>query len=143
MTLDPTTFTDEELDAIGCNGCGSKGGWFKVPNFCWAADCKVHDAGYWIGGGKTNRWCADLDFLDAMNSRCDDFSHGREHHLMAWAYFKAVRIFGKTKFHGAWVNRRFKWQTKLFGQKHIYTNIKRTRADLDRAVEEFRQQEAK
>lgn len=140
--LDPAAMTGEELDAIGANGCGSKGGWPKVPDHCWAIDCCTHDVAYWIGGAKADRKQADEDFLDAMLLRCDHMGHGRGHSIWSWAYFKAVRLCGKTKFHGAWVDRRFKWMTKLLGQKHIYTGIKRTRADLDAAVELHRQQEA-
>ena len=120
MSLDPATFTAEEFDAIEANGCGGKGGWVKVPDHVWADDCNAHDAAYWIGGSRKDRKQADADFYDATLTRCDDAGHDWYHRLWSWSYFRAVRIFGGQYFH---------------------SGTQRTRADLDRAVAEYKEAE--
>jgi hypothetical protein len=134
MTLDPTTFSDEELDATDCNGCGPKWGWLHIPNYAFGNACYDHDAGYWIGGTKVDRKRIDAKFFKAMLAAAK---------LQVWYY----------RIHLECVARRWYWLVrmggggiKVFGKTLVkpcfHQGEPRTRADLDRAVEEYRQQEA-
>lgn len=101
-----------------CNGCGAKGGWLKVPDFFFEADCDHHDFHYWRGGTWAERKKADRQFLAHM---LRDAKYGAWHSrfstasictrlvdptrprpvlqrlgysLLAYAYYLAVRAFG-------------------------------------------------
>lgn len=142
--LQADMFTREELNAIGANGCGSKSGWPKVPNFCWEVDCNNHDGGYWIGGddvqrnrlGKLinlDRRDRDDEMFAAMLMRNKSQPWYKQPHLGFFArrYYWAVRSFG------AGLN--------VFGKVLItnkfHNGPKRTRAELDMAVNKFNRQE--
>lgn len=117
--INPSDMTDEELDAIGANQCGSKGGWFKVPDYAFGDACDHHDAAYWIGGGKGERKDADLDFLDAMLEAAK---------RQVWYY----------RIHLECASRRYYWAVRAFGAKHFKHGNPKTRADLDMAVTSYR-----
>lgn len=111
-------FTDEELAAIGANGCGAKKGWFRPPDYCFGTACDHHDAAYWIGGDKDDRKDADLDFLEAMLKAAK---------VQVW-YYRA---------HLEFAARRYYLAVRLFGGKYWHWGESRTRADLDAAVAAF------
>ena len=113
---------DEELKAIGANGCGSKGGWIKIPNYSFGHACDHHDAAYWIGGDWMARWCADCDFLAAMLETAKD---------QVWYY----------RIHLEFAARRYYWAVRWFGEKHFNHGEPRTREDVDAAVVEMHRQE--
>ena len=50
--------TQEQKEKI-CNGCGSKGGFIKPPNFIFKASCNHHDFNYWRGNTKELKKKAD------------------------------------------------------------------------------------
>ena len=91
--------TQLEIKVI-CNGCGSKGGWFKPPDYRFRASCDHHDFNWWLGGNDLDRELADDKFLremlhDATFDRC-----GRRRPAWrrwwykgaAYRYYYAVRI---------------------------------------------------
>ena len=84
-----------------CNGCGSKGGIVKPPNFLFLASCDIHDFYYWRGGVETDRSKADTDFykyikLDISNSI---WYLKPLYHIIGYSYYKAVKLFGKKAFY--------------------------------------------
>lgn len=90
---------------ILCNGCGSKGGWFKPPDYCFRASCNHHDFNYWLGGGDTERKWADTSFLRAMLWDSGHKPGGGQRSWLkrywlkgaAWRYYWAVRAMGGTR----------------------------------------------
>jgi hypothetical protein len=83
------------------NGCGSKGGWFKPPNFMFEASCDQHDFYYWRGGTEGDRQEADAAFLRAMlrdAGRTDWWVRWLNRRL-AYTYARAVWRHGKAYFH--------------------------------------------
>lgn len=88
-----------------CNGCGSKGGWIKPPNFIFKASCNQHDFYYWRGCDDTSRELADDSFYKYMRIDISEREYGffkaGWYHTWAWSYYKAVRIFGKKAFYYA------------------------------------------
>lgn len=83
---------------IICNGCGPKGGWVPVPDFCFHASCDHHDFNYWLGGSEADREKADHQFLQAM---LIDASGDPARISIAFTYWMAVRLFGAAFFHYA------------------------------------------
>lgn len=107
---------DEEISLIS-NGCGRKGGYLNPPDWIFTASCDHHDFHYWVGGNEYDRWKADWKFYMAMRQDAHDkgnFFTRPFYFLLAWAYYQAVRKFGRVAFH--------------YGRK-------RTRADLDASRE--------
>jgi len=86
-----------------CNGCGSKGGWVKPPNFLFLASCNQHDFYYWRGRTETDRLKSDKSFYKHM--KIDIQARGYNifkkvwYYTWAYSYYKAVRIFGKKAFY--------------------------------------------
>ena len=84
-----------------CNGCGSKGGFVKVPNFLFLASCNHHDFLYWIGGSETDRKIADDKFYKYMKKDVKaEKKICKKIYYKSWAYtyYKMVCIFGKKYF---------------------------------------------
>lgn len=85
------------------NGCGSKGGWIKPPNFIFKASCNQHDFYYWRGCKEADRKKADKSFYRYMKIDIKE----RDYNLLkkvwyyswAWSYYVAVRLFGKKAFY--------------------------------------------
>ena len=88
----------EEQKAIICNGCGPKGGWVPVPDFCFHASCDHHDFNYWLGCTEADRWKADHQFLVEM---LKDAGDDPAKQTLAITYWLAVRVFGPACFHYA------------------------------------------
>lgn len=84
-----------------CNGCGGKGGWFNPPEFLFHASCNQHDFYYWRGGKEEDRLKADKAFYQFMKEDASEASWYDKplHYVMAFIYYKAVRISGKRFFH--------------------------------------------
>ena len=92
--------TDIERRAI-CNGCGGKGGLVRPPQFRFGASCDEHDFGYWVGGDEARRrWC-DARFFGAMVTDAVLLPLWRRpaHLLLAWIFYRAVRLCGRRFFH--------------------------------------------
>jgi hypothetical protein len=92
--------TKEEKKKI-CNGCGSKGGWIKPPEFLFHASCDQHDFYYWRGGLEPDRKKADDEFYRYMIidcSRADGLVKYIKYRLIAFIYYQAVRYAGKMWF---------------------------------------------
>ncbi len=85
-----------------CNGCGSKGGWIKPPDFLFKASCNHHDFKYWLGGTKKDRKLADVAFHDWMKIDIREakvrFLKKIYYRIWADAYYRAVRLFGGKAF---------------------------------------------
>jgi len=88
----------EEQKALLCNGCGPKGGFVPVPEFCFHASCDHHDFNYWLGHTVLDRLKADLQFYKEMRK---DAGWNPCNLIFALAYFLAVRTFGFAFFHYA------------------------------------------
>jgi len=91
-----------------CNGCGSKGGFINPPEFLFHASCDHHDFLYWLGCTEDDRLKADKSFykymqLDIVNE--DSFIKRLYYKMLAYIYYKAVRIFGKKYFNYAYEKR--------------------------------------
>ncbi len=55
------------------NGCGPKGGWFKIPDFIFTASCYHHDFKYWRGcGPKIFSFKFLIHFLFWFKMKCYD-----------------------------------------------------------------------
>jgi len=84
------------------NGCGTKGGWIKPPNFIFKASCNQHDFYYWRGVTEHQREIADTSFYKYMKLDIKNANYGflKRSWYSTWAfsYYKAVRIFGKKAF---------------------------------------------
>ena len=94
--------TSEQKKFI-CNGCGSKGGIVKVPNFIFKASCNHHDFRYWLGYNEEHRLLADEAFYKKM---LEDIKSAKwylkpHYHLWAYAYYKSVRLGGKKAFYSS------------------------------------------
>ena len=91
--------TEDQKSKI-CNGCGAKGGLVKVPSFIFKASCNQHDFYYWRGREESDRLKADESFYRNMKIDIQDEKWYSKpfHHVWAYTYFKAVRIFGKKAF---------------------------------------------
>ncbi len=80
------------------NGCGSKGGIIKIPNFRFKASCNQHDFYYWRGCSIEHRNKADVSFYNLMKEdiRETDLSWYKiaYYHTWAWSYYQAVSWFG-------------------------------------------------
>lgn len=83
--------TDEEIDQY-CNGCGSKGAIFKVPDFLFRASCNHHDWNYMLARNSNERLKADDQFLEAM---LEDADGSIIYKSWAYIYYYAVRAFGR------------------------------------------------
>lgn len=92
--------TPEQREKL-CNGCGPKGGWIPVPEFRFSASCDQHDMNYIIGGEEADRLKADFEFYSAMKNDIMRLPWYRKPgaHIIAWTYYRAVRLCGKTCFH--------------------------------------------
>jgi len=91
--------TPEQRKQI-CNGCGTKGGLIKVPNFIFKASCNQHDFYYWRGGSERDRKIADKAFYKAMREDIKSVKWNLKpyYHIWAFGYYRAVRFFGKKYF---------------------------------------------
>ncbi len=92
--------TEAERRAI-CNGCGGKGGFVPVPDFFFTASCDHHDFKYWQGCTELDREWADHEFHKAMKRDVKErMSLWRRWwgYALAFAYYRAVRRFGKSFF---------------------------------------------
>jgi len=83
------------------NGCGGKGGFINPPEFLFHASCNQHDFYYWRGGIEADRKKADDTFykymqLDIVNE--NSMIKRIYYEMLAYSYYKAVRIFGKKYF---------------------------------------------
>jgi hypothetical protein len=92
--------TKEQVDLV-CNGCGSRG--FKAPNWFMYASCQHHDYGYYRGHTELDRLNCDRTFLREMKR---DVSASKWYlrpirYAGAYAYYLAVRQFGKKSFYYA------------------------------------------
>ncbi|WP_313214267.1 hypothetical protein [Soonwooa sp.] len=90
------------------NGCGACGGfwrWFKPPhkNF-FVKECNRHDEAYGIGGTPADRKKADCQLFFDMVDKSVSYYRGRKTLSLWWfvtlsfAYYYAVRCFGKRRF---------------------------------------------
>jgi len=83
------------------NGCGGKGGFINPPEFLFHASCNHHDFYYWRGGTEADRKKADDTFYKYMQM---DIANENSmikriyYEMLAYSYYKAVRIFGKKYF---------------------------------------------
>ncbi len=85
-----------------CNGCGGKGGLINPPEFLFNASCNQHDFYYWRGGTEEDRKKADNDFYEFMKQDAEAVNNWlkrKTYRLIAWTYYKAVRIHGKKFFY--------------------------------------------
>ena len=90
-----------EQKAEICNGCGGKGGFIDPPEFLFHASCNQHDFYYWRGGTEEDREKVDNAFyrymqLDIANE--DSRIKRIYYEVLAYLYYKAVRVFGKRYF---------------------------------------------
>ncbi len=85
------------------NGCGSKGGIVKVPNFMFKASCNQHDFYYWRGCTEKERLSADTKFYEKMLEDVTGVVWYKRwfYGAWAWTYYKAVRFGGKHAFYYA------------------------------------------
>lgn len=85
-----------------CDGCGSKGGPLKPPQWRFRNSCNLHDFAYFIGGREGDRRRADrvfyADMCLAAQARAQWWQRPW-YFLMAWIYYRAVRKFGSGYFH--------------------------------------------
>jgi len=82
------------------NGCGGKGSFINPPEFLFHASCNKHDELYSIGGTEADRRRADDKFYELM-LKDTERSRGFDRYyfkVWAYAYYKAVRIFGNRYF---------------------------------------------
>jgi len=105
-----------DIRALVGNGCGSKGGWLRPPNFMFEASCDQHDFYYLRGATEGDRIAADDAFLRAML---------RDAALTGWW----VR----------WLNRRiartYAWAVSKYGKSHFsYREFPMTWDDLNAHV---------
>jgi len=91
---------NEEQKKHICNGCGSKGGIVKIPNFIFKASCNHHDFKYWLGCNKEDRKKADKAFYSKMKEDIKDVKWYLKAHYHIWAftYYNSVRLGGKKAF---------------------------------------------
>jgi hypothetical protein len=85
-----------------CNGCGSKGGPFRPPQWRFAYSCRKHDFSYWVGGSEGDRRRADKAFYADMRQATRARKQWWQrpwYYLMSWVYYRAVRSFGAGYFH--------------------------------------------
>jgi len=87
--------TDYQKEMI-CNGCGPKGGIIPVPEFLFHASCDHHDFNYWLGCNRRHRKKADLQFYREM---LRDAGDSKWYKFWAKIYYRAVRLFGWSRFH--------------------------------------------
>lgn len=100
IKLKYSDLTDEQKEII-CNGCGGKSGWLNPPEFLFSASCNQHDFYYWRGGTEDDRLEADNAFYEAMLSDIQNYVVWYKrwsYKLIAYAYYKSVRLFGKKFF---------------------------------------------
>lgn len=87
-----------------CNGCGGKGGIVPIPDFFFTASCDHHDFNYWQGCKEADRERADREFYLAMKRDVRArLAWWRRWwgYVLAFAYYRAVRRFGRAFFHYA------------------------------------------
>ena len=111
IKLKYSDLTEEQKEVI-CNGCGGKSGWLNPPEFLFSASCNQHDFYYWRGGTESDRLEADKAFYEAMLSDIQNsvWYKRLSYKLIAYAYYKSVRLFGK---------------------KFFYYGVMRTKTDMD------------
>lgn len=101
----PLRYRDLSADerAAICNGCGAKGGWVPVPDFCFRASCDHHDFNYWLGCNRKDRLKADRQFYAAMRADAAALPWYRQPlaYTGATVYYLAVRACGWRAFHFA------------------------------------------
>lgn len=91
----------EDQENYICNGCKGKGHWFDPPEFLFTASCNHHDFNYWIGHTEEDRKKADWEFYQAMLDDANEAPWWKRwwYRLLAYAYYKAVRLFAKDYFY--------------------------------------------
>ncbi len=82
------------------NGCGGKGSSIPVPDFRFKASCNHHDFYYWRGMMEKDRIAADVKFFELMLEDTLEYPFMLRWRYKAWAYayYRAVRWFGKGYF---------------------------------------------
>lgn len=102
-----TDVVDALIEMEILNGCGGKGSYINPPDWLFTASCYHHDFNYWLGGDERDRKKADKQFYDAMRKDVKRASWWKRpwYRLMAWSYYRAVRLFAKSHFHYADVER--------------------------------------
>lgn len=80
-----------EVKSKVCNGLGSKGFGFLVPDLCYTPAGDIHDMQYSLGGNKKDKIWADLNFLWNM---CRITPNSP----IPYVYYWAVKLFGKFAF---------------------------------------------
>ena len=92
---------NEDQKSKICNGCGAKGWFIKPPQFLFRASCNQHDFYYWRGCNENDRLKADKEFYRYMKIDCEDYVWHKKayYRVIAYVYFKAVRLFGKKFFY--------------------------------------------
>ena len=71
------------------------------PEFLFNASCNQHDFYYWRGGTESDRLEADKAFYEAMLVDIQNYVvwyKRLSYKLIAYAYYKSVRLFGKRFF---------------------------------------------
>jgi len=93
--------TSNEIKEL-CNGCGSKGGLLKPPNFIFKDSCNEHDYLYFIGGNKYDKQYADNKFYNQMINDIKELNLNYikylYYHSICYIYYQAVDIFGYKYF---------------------------------------------
>ena len=103
------------------NGCGGKGSWLKPPVWLFLASCDVHDFNYWLGHTEEDRKKADRQFYEMMLKDVERTPWWYPKFMArwrAWLYYKGVRRYARDYFY--------------------FADAEKTRADLDRELEEKR-----
>lgn len=94
----------ESLIANGTlNGCGGKGSFLNPPDWIFTASCYHHDFNYWLGHTEEDRKKADWQFYQAMVYDANQHPWYKKYlyRVIAWTYYKAVRMFAMPYFNYA------------------------------------------
>lgn len=92
---------------MNTNGCGAMSGWlrwFKPPHYkFFHTACILHDELYIIGGSEEDRKRADVRlYRDMVKHSVEHFGDRVSAQMwflvLAYGYYLAVRIFGRTQF---------------------------------------------
>ena len=98
----------DEFKVNGCGACGGFWKWFKPPHYKFFKEqCNQHDKAYDIGGSKLDRLNADkLLFRQMIELTLYHFGYRKVssqywYITLAFAYYLAVRVFGRSRFNFA------------------------------------------
>jgi len=118
--------TKEQKEVI-CNGCGGKGGKLNPPDFMFTASCNHHDFNYWLGHTEEDRRKADKQFLEAMLNDISVLPFWKRFFFrkIAYTYYKAVRLFGKSFFYYAKAERTKEDLLSIIHEKEVFNNYTR------------------